>query len=173
MTPLPLLQGAHSTPHAFQVDERHPYVHGFGSLGGEFWWGLYHLWWLTAQPDRIYELRIDLVTSRGREYRATYQNFAVGSVRLSGNHFARLQVGNYSGDAGDELANDVAFSTEEVDVDRHPKYHCAEIRNGGWWYNACGASVLNGPRGDTDPCMIWGELKCLSGSTMKIRPTEK
>ncbi len=60
----------------------------------------------------------------------------------------RLEVGGYSGDAGDALsdpwygAHGSAFSTHDRDNDRS-SLNCASMLKGGWWWKSCGRG-LNG-----------------------------
>ena len=47
---------------------------------------------------------------------------------------------------GDSLAglhDNMAFSTVDSDNDHH-RYDCAQMNKGGWWYNSCYTSNLNG-----------------------------
>ncbi|ELT89170.1 hypothetical protein CAPTEDRAFT_49616, partial [Capitella teleta] len=37
----------------------------------------------------------------------------------------------------------MAFSTEDTDNDLHRR-HCAQENKGGWWFNSCFSSHLNG-----------------------------
>ena len=55
-------------------------------------------------------------------------------------------VGTRSDDvAGDSLSyhDDMAFSTADMDNDLHMS-NCAEENGGGWWFNSCSSSNLNG-----------------------------
>ncbi|KAK7116538.1 hypothetical protein V1264_002202 [Littorina saxatilis] len=115
------------------------YQYGFGNPYAEFWVGndLLHL--LTQQKH--YLLRVDLLDWEGKRYWAEYSQFVVAD---SSNHY-RLRVGGYTGDAGDSLSyhDNMAFSTEDVDNDLHTR-HCAAENQGGWWFNHCFSSNLNG-----------------------------
>lgn len=46
---------------------------------------------------------------------------------------------------GDSLSyhDDMAFSTADMDNDRHMS-NCAEENGAGWWFNSCSSSNLNG-----------------------------
>ncbi|KAK0070264.1 BpsFReDn11 [Biomphalaria pfeifferi] len=115
------------------------YKYGFGNSYGEFWAGneLIHL--LTKQ--RSYTLRVDFWTWEGTKFYAEYQRFYVEGEKDN----YKLLVGEYTGDAGDSLVyhDKMAFSTEDVDNDLHER-HCAAENKGGWWYNSCFYSQLNG-----------------------------
>ena len=64
----------------------------------------------------------------------------------------RLRIGNYYGTAGDSFSHsgssnqqkNAQFSTMDKDNDDSGNY-CAQIfGNGGWWFDRCGYSGLNG-----------------------------
>jgi len=78
--------------------------------------------------------------SRSRVY-AKYGRFNVGDEQVK----YRLEVGSYSGTAGESLAyqNNMAFSTKDIDYDRYSG-NCAVSFTGAWWYNSCVDSNLNG-----------------------------
>lgn len=46
--------------------------------------------------------------------------------------------------------NGMFFSTFDRDNDVNNNYNCADGRLGGWWYNSCHKSNLNGEYGNTD-----------------------
>ncbi|XP_043238898.1 microfibril-associated glycoprotein 4-like [Amphibalanus amphitrite] len=153
------------------------YKWGLGSLTGEFWWGLHHLWQLTSQLDRVYELRVDLWDFAEQTAYATYQKFTIASeadgYRL---HFVDS---SYAGDAGDSLSyhNGMKFSTFDRDNNAHSG-NCSSLDHGAWWYNACQRCNLNGVYipGSTEPSrsvrwMDWRGDYSLNATTMKIRPT--
>jgi hypothetical protein len=52
---------------------------------------------------------------------------------------------NFTGDARDSLTlhNGMQFTTKDVDHDLIEN-NCAQVFKGGWWYNKCHASNLNG-----------------------------
>ena len=90
----------------------------------------------------------------------------------------RLEVGSYSGTAGDSLAehNNMAFSTEDRDNDGSRSENCALGFSGSWWYNHCHHSNLNGKYlGDKSDYRgaMWNAFKgllSLKSTEMKLRP---
>ncbi|KAI8498219.1 hypothetical protein Bbelb_241630 [Branchiostoma belcheri] len=136
------------------IDFNRPYndfKYGFGSANGEQWLGLENMYRLTRQRrNKLYIVLEDWV---GTVKYAKYSSFS-----LRGSNY-RLSVGGYSGTAGDGFylarspysgagQNCQPFSARDVDRDRWDKGSCAAGRPytaGGWWYNGCGRSVLNGP----------------------------
>jgi len=115
------------------------YEEGFGSLDGEFWYGLRNIHCLASRED--VELRIDIKYSNGTDEAWTYQLFQVAGPEDK----YRLQIGSGEGAAYDSLAylNGSQFSTHDRDNDRS-NGHCASTFHGGWWYNSCFLSHLNG-----------------------------
>ena len=67
------------------------YKRGFGSLPGEFWFGLDEIHRLTSNGKR--KLRVDLEDFAGKSYYAEYDLFKVAS---EGEKY-QPSVGNYSG----------------------------------------------------------------------------
>ncbi|KAF0294508.1 Ficolin-1 [Amphibalanus amphitrite] len=67
------------TPRQDFFQDWEAYKWGLGSLTGEFWWGLHHLWQLTSQLDRVYELRVNLWDWEEQTRYATYQKFTIAS----------------------------------------------------------------------------------------------
>ncbi|KAF0301467.1 Techylectin-5B [Amphibalanus amphitrite] len=150
------------------------YKEGFGNVTKEFWWGLEHLYQLTSS-GRQYELRIDLEAFDGSRRYATYQQFRISS-EVDG---YTLRASDYSGTAGDGLQYSVnrMFSTRDRDQDSSGG-HCAQHRQGAWWYGWCGRSSLNGRYRDggvRDHTGIrwdtWRDFESLKKTDMKIRPT--
>lgn len=116
------------------------YKDGFGSLEGEFWLGNDNIHWLLA-GHRKNELRVDLMDFNGNIAYAKYSTFDVGPE--SDNYV--LTVDGYSGDAGESLKHHsgLPFSTRDRDNDKVSS-SCSQSYKGGWWYNACHDSNLNG-----------------------------
>ena len=119
------------------------YKFGFGKLGGEFWLGLDILHHLTTSISKY--LRIDLQNFDYEERYAQYSTFIVGSEADD----YRLTSDGYTGNAGDSFGkrsgrhNGYSFSTKDVDNDAYST-SCANLYKGGWWYDACHRSNLNG-----------------------------
>ncbi|XP_058120342.1 ficolin-2-like [Anopheles ziemanni] len=121
------------------------YRNGFGDLDGEFWLGLEYLHKLTWA--RKHELMVEVKDYEGRYGYARYDEFLIRSEEEK----YRLKVGHYTGTAGDALLphQENKFSTMDEENDYHDDEHCAIQMHGGWWYNSCGTSNLNGPYGNT------------------------
>ncbi|KAI8041929.1 angiopoietin-related protein 7-like [Drosophila gunungcola] len=153
------------------------YKNGFGDVNGEFFIGLQKLHLMTeAQP---YELYVSLRDINGTSRYAKYDHFKVGSETES---YELKTVGTYSGTAGDSLRyhGKVKFSTYDRDND-YSAGNCAEGHNGGWWFNKCAKSSLNGKyykNGQKQDVygIVWGTWKdfdftiSLTFAEMMIRP---
>ena len=119
------------------------YKSGFGQLTAEFWLGNDKIHRLTA--SRPSSLRVELEDWSGSRVYAKYGRFNVGDEQAQ----YRLEVGSYSGTAGDSLIsrhshNNMAFTTKDRDNDRRSSVNCAVFWTGAWWYNNCHSSNLNG-----------------------------
>ena len=119
------------------------YVHGFGDLEGEFWYGLEKIHCLTTRDD--VELRIELGNGTEPSLVWTYQLFRVGDATTN----YRLTIGQGLKIKGtrtfDATAyhNGAQFSTPDRDNDSASS-NCASILMSGWWFNACVHFNLNG-----------------------------
>ncbi|KAK0065256.1 BpFREP12.13 [Biomphalaria pfeifferi] len=150
------------------------YRDGFGDYNiGEFYLGNENIFNLTSTGQ--YDLRIDLEFNN-KKYFAQYENFKI----LSESEKYKLQIGKYSGYAGDELSyhNSNFFTTFDRDNDVGSDVNCAEESSGAWWYNHCHHSNLNGQWGRTShKGMNWAYFTGLSNSVtfteMKIKEREK
>ena len=112
------------------------YKSGFGQLTAEFWLGNDKIHRLTAAKPR--SLRVEVEDWNGVRAYAKYGKFNIGDEQAK----YRLQVGSYSGTAGDSLTtrhNNMAFSTKDRD-----SFYCAQGNRGAWWYGTCHSSNLNG-----------------------------
>ncbi|XP_060551153.1 uncharacterized protein LOC132712741 [Ruditapes philippinarum] len=116
------------------------YERGFGSLDGEFWLGLKHIYEMVSRHKT--ELKLDLTAANGRVMHGTFKNF-----RLSNGPYytLRMNIGVSTPDESEGLPNHVgqAFTTYDHDQDAYSK-NCAVLRDGGWWYKNCGYTNLNG-----------------------------
>ena len=121
------------------------YENGFGNLTGEFWLGLSKIYRLTKEGSNT--LRVDLGDFEGNTSYANYSTFSISD----GSTEYILTVGGYSGTAGDSLNtgdryghNGRRFTTRDNDNDLWSGGNCAQEFTGGWWYNTCHYSNLNG-----------------------------
>ncbi|CAG2192725.1 Angiopoietin-related protein 1,Ficolin-1-A,Angiopoietin-1,Fibrinogen C domain-containing protein 1,Ryncolin-1,Tenascin-N,Angiopoietin-related protein 7,Angiopoietin-related protein 6,Ficolin-3,Fibrinogen C domain-containing protein 1-B,Fibroleukin,Fibrinogen-like protein 1,Ficolin-1,Ficolin-1-B,Angiopoietin-4,Tenascin-R,Ryncolin-2,Techylectin-5B,Fibrinogen C domain-containing protein 1-A,Microfibril-associated glycoprotein 4,Fibrinogen-like protein A,Ryncolin-3,Fibrinogen gamma chain,Tenascin-X,Ficolin-2,T len=114
------------------------YKNGFGDLTGEFWLGNSKIHEITTKDE--YELYILMEDLEGEQRYARYKTFYVGDVQSK----FTLQVGGYSGNAGNSLDtgahNGQPFST----LDRDSSSNCPKQYKGAWWYKNCHNSNLNG-----------------------------
>ena len=150
------------------------YISGFGQLTAEFWLGNDKIHRLTAA--RPSSLRVELEDWNGLRVFAKYGKFKIGDEQIQ----YRLEVGSYSGTAGDSLIsehNNMAFSTKDRDNDGWSD-NCAVKFTGAWWYNHCHYSNLNGKyqgnvKGNGKGARWWdfrGGLS-LKFTEMKLRPS--
>jgi len=148
------------------------YKSGFGQLTAEFWLGNDKIHRLTG--SRPSSLRVELEDWSGSRVYAKYSRFNVGDEQAQ----YRLEVGSYSGTAGDSLApnNNMAFTTKGRDNDRD-NGNCAVQWTGAWWYNFCGYTNLNGKYLGNKRYYkgaVWKAFRgylSLKFSQMKLRPS--
>ena len=153
------------------------YKSGFGQLTAEFWLGNDKIHSLTA--SRPSSLRVELEDWNGVRVYAKYGRFKVGDEQMQ----YRLEVGSYSGTAGDALTyhNNMAFTTKDRDNDRNSggfsSKNCAVRYTGAWWYKSCHQSNLNGKYlGDKKDYkgVAWNKYKSaqsLKFTELKMRPS--
>ncbi|XP_009281043.2 PREDICTED: angiopoietin-4 [Aptenodytes forsteri] len=87
-------------------------------------------------------LRVELRDWEGGQVYAHYRKFQLGSER----QLFRLSLQDYSGTAGQQSGmalQGTHFSTRDADND-NCLCKCAQMLSGGWWFDACGLSNLNG-----------------------------
>ncbi|XP_054458724.1 angiopoietin-related protein 3 [Anoplopoma fimbria] len=115
------------------------YEKGFGDLEKDFWLGLKKIHSLTQQG--VYILRIDLEDWKEGKHWAEYRFSMEGASKGYTVH-----VSHFSGDLPDAMANSTGmrFSTKDRNNDNHQNPKCARSYTGGWWFNACRESNLNG-----------------------------
>ena len=117
------------------------YKNGFGDLNGEYWLGNDVLHLMTSGTNCT--LKIYLTDRNSVTKYAQYDVFKIADE----DDGYRLTIGGNSGDAGDSmrrLSDGQMFSTKDRDNDVWDGGHCAEQRDGGWWYGKCSDSNLNG-----------------------------
>ncbi|XP_072535712.1 angiopoietin-1-like [Salminus brasiliensis] len=116
------------------------YKMGFGSLSEEHWLGNEFVFQLTSQ--RQYTLRVELTDWKGQQVFSQFDSFQIASEK----HNYRLFLKGHSGTAGRQsslVINGADFSTKDMDND-NCICNCALLLTGGWWFDACGPSNLNG-----------------------------
>nr|XP_020458453.1 angiopoietin-related protein 3 [Monopterus albus] len=115
------------------------YEKGFGDLEKDFWLGLKKIHSLAQQG--VYILRIDLEDWKEETHWAEYRF----SLEGPSEDYA-LHVSHFSGDLPDVMANSTGmrFSTQDRNDDNHRNLSCTRSHTGGWWFNGCGETNLNG-----------------------------
>ena len=147
------------------------YQMGFGSLTGEFWFGLNALHCLTSQGQ--WELRIDLKLINGTIIYLPYNKFAVGPATEQ----YPLTISGFSGYTTDPFSthniNTMKFTTRDQDNDRW-WYNCAipayGSSGGGWWYKDCAEIYPNSQYDNKYPIYLNGQWHSLPFTEIKIRP---
>ena len=146
------------------------YEMGFGSLTGEFWFGLNALHCLTSQGQ--WELRIDLKLTNGTIIYLPYKKFAVGPASEQ----YPLTISGFTGYTNDPISyqNTMKFTTREQDNDLwlnncalHPAFG---YKNGGWWYAGCTATFPNGLYNNKYRVKLNGQWLSAPFMEIKIRP---
>uniref|UniRef100_A0A9J7XYR0 Angiopoietin 1 n=1 Tax=Cyprinus carpio carpio TaxID=630221 RepID=A0A9J7XYR0_CYPCA len=113
---------------------------GFGSVSAEHWLGNEFVHILTNQKQ--YALHVELTDWDGHQAFSQYDSFHIDSEK----HNYRLFLKSHSGTAGRQSSlaiHGADFSTKDMDND-NCTCKCALMLSGGWWYDACGPSNLNG-----------------------------
>ncbi|KAG7512420.1 hypothetical protein JOB18_028895 [Solea senegalensis] len=154
------------------------YKKGFGEASDEFWLGNEFVSRLTNQQS--YKLRIQLSDWEGNSGFSQYDQFSVDSEAQN----YRIHLKGYSGTAGKissigQPGSD--FSTKDADNDKCV-CKCSQLTTGGWWFDACGPSNLNGMyyqqgqnsnRFNGIKWYYWkGSGYSLKSTTMMIRPAD-
>lgn len=116
------------------------YKMGFGEPSGEHWLGNDIIHTLTSSQE--YSLDVQLRDREGNEAFSHYDRFYIDGEESN----YSLHVEGFSGTAGRSSSlshNGSQFSTKDRDNDRCT-CKCAQLASGGWWFEACGPSNLNG-----------------------------
>ncbi|XP_032436079.1 angiopoietin-2b isoform X2 [Xiphophorus hellerii] len=116
------------------------YKMGFGEPSGEHWLGNDIIHKLTSSQE--YSLHIQLRDREGNEAYSHYDRFYIDKEV---NNYS-LHADGFSGTAGKTSSlthTGSQFSTKDRDNDRCT-CKCAQLASGGWWFDACGPSNLNG-----------------------------
>ncbi|XP_036754116.2 angiopoietin-2 isoform X5 [Manis pentadactyla] len=116
------------------------YKVGFGNPSGEYWLGNEFVSQVTNKQR--YVLKIHLKDWEGNEAYSLYEHFYLSSEELN----YRIHLKGLTGTAGkissiSQPGND--FSTKDADNDKCI-CKCSQMLTGGWWFDACGPSNLNG-----------------------------
>ncbi|XP_007442744.2 angiopoietin-2-like [Python bivittatus] len=154
------------------------YKQGFGSPPGEYWLGNDFIHLLTT--ENRYSLHIKLQDWENNEAYSVFEHFQVGSEEQNYRLYAR-RYGGTAGRTSSLSPSGTDFSTKDADNDRCA-CKCAQMASGGWWFDACGPSNLNGIYYPPSPATIryngmkwhyWkGPSHSLKASTMMIRPVD-
>ena len=148
------------------------YEEGFGSLTGEFWYGLRPLHCLTNQGQ--WQLRIDFTFTNGTKSYLSYKSFSVGPP----NSQYRLTISGFTGVTTDPIIgryslNGKKFTTKDRDNDDWGR-NCAVSAHGnysgGWWYRHCSNIILNHQYKHNNSINLNGAWHSLSFTEMKIKP---
>ncbi|KAM4591979.1 angiopoietin-2a isoform 1-T1 [Odontesthes bonariensis] len=154
------------------------YKKGFGEPSGEFWLGNEFVSRLTNQ--QTYKLRVQLSDWEGNSAFSQYDQFSLDNEAQN----YRIHLKGYGGTAGKvssigQPGSD--FSTKDADNDKCV-CKCSQLTTGGWWFDACGPSNLNGMyyqqgqnanRFNGIKWYYWkGSGYSLKSTTMMIRPAD-
>ena len=151
------------------------YEEGFGSLTGEFWYGLRPLHCLTTQGQ--WKLRMDFTFLNGTKSYLSYNNFAVGPA----NSQYQLSISGFTGitTANSFMKhplNGMKFTTKDRDNDEGTK-NCAlngkhDNNAGGWWYKYCSYLHPNHQYGNIHSIHLDNKWHFLPFIEMKIKPSK-
>ena len=151
------------------------YENGFGSLTGEFWYGLTPLHCLTNQGQ--WEMRIDFTLTNGTKSYLSYSSFKVGPAYSN----YQLSISGYNGIApNDPIAglhsqNGMPFTTVDKDNDKSSKNCAKDIAGnyaGGWWYHSCSQIFLNHKYKSNYGIYFNKVWHAMSFTEIKIRPID-
>ncbi|CAK8686910.1 unnamed protein product [Clavelina lepadiformis] len=157
------------------------YVRGFGSLRGEYWFGLeniYRLWRQTVTIKKGFisrtspELGVDLEDWDG------YKAFPQYGVEWFGPEKTNYRIYVFSLNASGCFESTPIFfndfSTPDADNDEKEQNHCARENKSGWWFDDCVVSNLNAPYPKHKHPMnlddiFWEGMFCLNPKDIALR----
>ncbi|XP_028282994.1 angiopoietin-related protein 3-like [Parambassis ranga] len=115
------------------------YENGFGDFTGEFWLGLRKIHSLSFKGNSV--LHMQLEDWKQDKHFIEYRFYLDGPESNYTIHLTHL-----SGNVPDPMSNHtgIMFSTKDRDNNNHQDSNCARHQTGGWWFNACGDTNLNG-----------------------------
>ncbi|XP_012370095.1 angiopoietin-4-like [Octodon degus] len=116
------------------------YKQGFGDPAGEYWLGNEVVHQLTSSTN--YSLRVEMEDWDGNKFSANFEYFELHNEK----QFYRIALDKDSGVSsrnGLLILRNNNFSTRDADHD-NCGCNCSEIMSGGWWFDTCGMSNLNG-----------------------------
>ena len=144
------------------------YEDGFGTLHGDFWFGLRGMNMMTDQGQ--WELRIDYRFTNGTKGYLAYSNFKVGPATEQ----YPLTISGFEGVTDDPFKkvplNGAKFSTYDRDNDSWHKSCAGYYGGGGWWFRACSAIRLNHHYNRNNAISFYGMDYTLPFVEMKMRP---
>ena len=116
------------------------YRSGLGDLSKNFWLGNDKINRITTANEK--SLRIELEDWSRKKVFAHYDVFKVENEKNS----YKITVIGYDGRYGDSLRyhNNMMFSTRDRENDMWKTGSCSNDLTGGWWFNDCHNSNLNG-----------------------------
>ncbi|KAH8326462.1 hypothetical protein KR067_008262, partial [Drosophila pandora] len=169
------------TPEDFQRSWNE-YRAGFGNMSGDFWFGNEFTHKILYRDD--YELRVELTDGDKQPNSdwAEYSTFRLDSEAYS---YQLTVDGGFRGSLPDalELLNQVDFSTHDrwsdLSATSGAAGICSEHYGGGWWFNGCTQSNLNGHQDVHQAAIIWpGWVSGIGqpgprSSRMMVRPVER
>ncbi|XP_061150850.1 angiopoietin-related protein 3-like [Syngnathus typhle] len=115
------------------------YENGFGDFHGEFWLGLSKIHSLLAQGNSILHMHLE-----DWKHNKRFMEYTCDLGGPETNYTLGLKL--LSGDLSDFMKNrtGLMFSTKDRDNDKNRDPNCAPNYTGGWWFNSCGDTNLNG-----------------------------
>ena len=141
------------------------YRSGFGDLGKNFWLGNDKIYRITAANKM--SLPIELKDCSGKKVFAHYDVYKVDNEK---NNY-KITVIGYNGTSGDSLSyhNNMIFSTRDRDNDMWKTGSCSNDLTGGWWFNDCRNSNLNGQfKGNTKAYSSIGWIRFKHNLSLKF-----